>query len=81
MTSTLSTKYFSPHLFWSYQYGVELPISVIIKQVINYGEIEDLQMLCKKIPGNEIKKIIKTADFNGKRVNFLEKILLSDEKR
>jgi hypothetical protein len=80
MTTTLSTKYFSPHLFWSYRDAVELPISVIVKQVVGYGEIEDLQMLCSKIPGNELKKIINTHDINAKRVNFLEKIILSDDR-
>ena len=68
---------FSPHLFWSYKKGSDLPNSLIINHVSLYGEIEDMILMKKLFPKNEIQKVLKTLISKyPKRVHFIEKVVL-----
>ncbi len=71
---------FSRHLFWSYKHDASIPTSQVVKQVIAYGEIPDLLTLAGQVPAHTIRETIskwKEKDRYKKRINFLEKIILS----
>jgi hypothetical protein len=71
---------FSRHIFWSYKPEASIPTSQVVKQVIAYGEIPDLLKLAGQVPALTIRDIIskwKEKDRFKKRINFLEKIILS----
>lgn len=68
---------FSPHIFWSYKKGVNLPNALVISQVSLYGEIEDMLLMKKIFPKKEIHKVLETLNSKyPKRVHFIEKVLL-----
>ncbi len=69
--------HFSKHIFWSYKKDADLPEDIIIRQVVIYGEIEDIKKLTELIDKNKIKAVLKTMENkHEKRVNFIEKVIL-----
>ena len=73
----MKIKYFSKHIFWSYNKEADLPEDLIIKQVAVYGEIYDLKKLSELINKEKILTVLQTIKTEyEKRVNFIEKIIL-----
>ena len=75
----MDIKGFSPHIFWSYTKSADLEPDLIIKQVIAYGEINDMLLLSEKF-GKE-KILITTSNWKErakyeKRIHFIEKVIL-----
>jgi hypothetical protein len=69
---------FSEYLFWSYDKSADLPEEVIIKQIVQYGEIKDMLNLMEKIDSKKIEKVIgamKMNRQNKKRINFFLKVI------
>ncbi len=70
---------FSKHIFWSYKNTADLPHGQIIRQVISWGEIEDLNLLTKYFSKEEILNTIvgwKEAGRYAKRIYFMNKVIL-----
>jgi hypothetical protein len=74
--TSLPVHQFPSHLFWSYKKDAILPTYIVVKQVVTYGELEDLQLLCNMLPANQLKSILNKINENPKRVNFIQQILL-----
>jgi len=75
----MQINHFSPHIFYSYKHNINLPDEVIIRQVINYGEITDLNMIAKHFTKDQIEEAIKKDRGNIKnikRLNFLQQVIL-----
>ena len=77
----MKTIAFSPYLFWSYKKDADLPDTVIIRQVITYGEISDFRKISDTFRSDTIREAIatwKSKDRHIKHINFLEKVFLDD---
>ena len=77
----MKTTAFSPHLFWSYKKDANLSDTVIIRQVIAYGEISDFRKISNTFRPDTIREAIATWKSKGrhkKHINFLEKVFLDD---
>jgi hypothetical protein len=75
----MDIKGFSPHIFWSYNRSAELKPEVVIRQVIAYGEVKDMNLLVKKAGKGKIHDVIKTwknREKYEKHINFMEKVIL-----
>jgi len=75
----MDIKEFSSHIFWSYNKSAELKPEIIIKQVISYGEVEDMILLVKKVGEKRILEVIKNwkgREKYDKHINFMEKVIL-----
>ena len=76
----MDIKGFSPHIFWSYNRSAELKPEVVIRQVIAYGEVKDMNLLVKKAGKGKIYRVIKTwknREKYEKHIYFMEKVILS----
>lgn len=72
---------FSKHIFWSWKPGADLPETLVIQQVIAYGEISDLRLLSKLLPPQAVNEAIgkwKSKDRNKKRINLLKQVFLDE---
>jgi hypothetical protein len=68
---------FSKHIFYAYQADADLPDPLIIQEVALKGELEDLLMLRKCYPSDQIKNEVKKfRQQDPKRVHFILKVLL-----
>ena len=70
---------FPKYIFWSYKENANLPISIIAKNVIQYGDVKDIVLLTKLIGKEEIKKSVEKISMTNKckkRINFIEKVIL-----
>lgn len=70
---------FSSHIFWSYNGLADIEPEIVIKQVISYGEVKDMNLLVKKVGKKKILEVIK--NWNGrekydKHINFMERVIL-----
>ena len=75
----MKTSLFSNHLFWSYQKNADLPVDIVVRQVILYGEVSDMIILSKEVDHKYIRQIANELTKNGrnrKRIFFLNKIVL-----
>lgn len=75
----MDIKGFSPHIFWSYNQSADLEPGIIIRQVIAYGEIQDMLLLVKRLDKEKILSTIDTwkdREHNEKRINFFKKVIL-----
>ena len=75
----MDIKGFSPHIFWSYNRSKELKPEVVIRQVIAYGEVNDMILLVKKVGERKIHDEIKKWKDRKKlekHINFMEKVIL-----
>ena len=72
---------FSKHIFWSWKPDADLPESLVIKQVIAYGEISDFRLISKLIPQQKIMDAIekwKNKDQYKKHIHFLKQVFLNE---
>ncbi len=73
---------FPYYLFWNYAINADLPESIVLKQVIQYGDLPDIALLCRTCSAKVIRAAIKQMDNSGmwqKRVNArLHGILLNN---
>jgi hypothetical protein len=70
---------FSPHIFWSYNKSADLEPGLIIKQVIAYGEINDMLLLSEKFNKEKILIAINNWQERAKyekRIHFIKKVIL-----
>lgn len=70
---------FSSHIFWSYNRLADITPEIVIKQVISYGEVNDMNLLAKKVGKKRILEVIKNwkgREKYDKHINFLEKVIL-----
>lgn len=70
---------FSPYIFWSYNKSAEIEPGIIIKQVIAYGEINDMILLAKKFSKKRIQDVIvswQDREKFDKHINFIEKVIM-----
>lgn len=70
---------FPKYIFWSYKENADLPISVIAKNVIQYGDVKDIVLLTKLIGAEELKNSLENISVTNKskkRINFIEKVIL-----
>ncbi len=77
----MKTTGFSRHLFWSYKQDADLPGEIISRQVILYGEIQDMIILKQRIEVSIIQKVLRDisiSEKNRKRINFIRKIILTE---
>ncbi len=75
----MDIKGFSPHIFWSYNKSADLNTSMVIKQVIAFGEIKDMLLLVKKVGKTSILDVIENwqgREKYEKHINFVEKVIL-----
>ena len=76
----MKTDEFSKYIFWSYDKSADLPVQIVIKQVIAYGKISDLIKLANKVPVHVIQEELtkwKEKSRFKKRINFMNKVILS----
>lgn len=70
---------FPKYIFWSYKENADLPISLIAKNVIQYGDVKDIVLLTKLIGAEELKNSLENISVTNKskkRINFIEKVIL-----
>jgi hypothetical protein len=70
---------FPRHLFWNYSPDADLPDEVVTRQVILYGDLQDLFKLSATVPHELIRTINQDIALQGrweKRVYFVDKIIL-----
>lgn len=75
----MDIKGFSPHIFWSYNKSADIEPGIIIRQVIAYGEIQDMLLLVKRLDKERILSTIdkwQDREHNEKRINFFKKVIL-----
>jgi len=70
---------FSKHIFWSYKPDADLPVNLLIQQIIAYGEISDFRLLSELIPAQKINQAIgqwKNKERYKKHIHFLKQVFL-----
>jgi hypothetical protein len=70
---------FSKHIFWSYKNNADLPESLVVQQVITYGEITDFRKLAALLPKQNIIDAIEkwqNKDKYAKHIHFLKQVFL-----
>lgn len=71
---------FPKHIFWQYRPDADLPESVVLENLLLYGDLEDLLNVPRYFSYKQIKEIQKKISSSQrwrKRAFFIEKILLS----
>jgi len=70
---------FSKHIFYSYDPSADIPEEVVIRRVINYGDVKDLILLASLFTKGKIDSAVqnnRSRTINCKRLNFLQKVVL-----
>jgi hypothetical protein len=70
---------FPKYIFWSYKENADLPINIIAKNVILYGDVKDIVSLTNLFGTEEIKRALEKISMTNKfkkRINFIEKVIL-----
>jgi len=71
---------FPSHIFWSYKPDANLPDELVAEQVLLHGDIEDMLLLLRLMDEEKIIRATNKIEASGrwiKRVNFINKVLLS----
>ena len=71
---------FPQNIFWNYKPGSELDESIVIENVILYGELKDLSKLLKLVSLKSIENVVDNFEKKGKykkRTNFIKKVILA----
>jgi hypothetical protein len=76
LAKTLPINQFPRHLFWSYEPDAKLPVRVLIKQVLTYGDIDDMKLLVTIVSKKTLTEILDNEPLNTKRLYFFRKIFL-----
>jgi len=67
------------YIFWSYKKDADLSVKIVARQVILYGDIEDIQLLFKIVSKKVIETVLNDLERNfknGKRITFIREIFL-----
>lgn len=67
------------YIFWSYKKNADLNPHIVVRQVILYGDIKDIQLLFQSVSKQIIKSVLKDLErnfLNSKRINFIQEIFL-----
>ncbi len=75
----MNTAPFSKHIFWSWKNDADLPESVVVRQVIAYGEISDFRKLAALLPRQHIIVAIEkwqNKEKYAKHIHFLKQVFL-----
>lgn len=78
--SKINISVFPKHIFWNYKDNAEVIESVVINNVILYGDIEDYKKLLKMVSRESFTNVVDTIEKTGrykKRINFIRKVVLS----
>jgi hypothetical protein len=70
---------FPKHLFWSHSQEADLPVELVVEQVILYGDLEDLFRLSDMVSPHIISRINRRIATKGrwlKRCYFVDKVIL-----
>ena len=72
---------FQKHIFWNYKPEAELDKSIIIENVLLYGELDDYRKLMRLVTKEDIRIVTDQIEKRGRfknRVNFIRRVVLSD---
>ena len=75
----MNTAPFSKHIFWSWKSNADLPESIVVQQVIAYGEISDFRKLATLLPKQTIFATIDkwhNKQKYAKHIHFLKQVFL-----
>ena len=67
------------YIFWSYRKNADLSTHIVVRQVLLYGDIKDIQLLFQSVSKQIIKRVLKDFErnfINIKRINFIQEIFL-----
>jgi hypothetical protein len=72
-------KDFPGYIFWSYRKDNDLPVEIVIENVILYGDVKDMKKLKELVTIEEYRKVVEKIKSTGrfkKRTHFVEQIIL-----
>lgn len=70
---------FPHHIFWNYAIDADLPERIVAEQVVQYGDLPDIALLCKTCSVKVIREVIAQLINTGrwkKRVYVIERLFL-----